>query len=517
MSEGLTAKVSRFISGTPLDAVPPEAILLAKHSILDGFGLAVAGARTEGVAIAAAEVASYGCQAGTSTVLGRSTVLPARFAAFLNGMAIHADDFDDTQLAVLPDRVYGLLTHPTAPVLPAAPALAEREGRSGADLLAAYLVGVEVESAIAESINPRHYEAGFHSTGTAGTFGAAAGAARLLGYDVATTASALALAGSQASGLRENFGTMTKPFHAGHAAEGGLLAVGLAGRGFTTAPNILEARRGFFSAAGGGYDPAKITDGLGDPWTFADPGVSIKPFPSGSLTHPAMTEFLDLVRTHDLRAEDVEEVYVGTNRRMPNALIHHRPDDHLAAKFSMEFCIAILLLRRRAGLAEFNDGVVRDPEVRAAIERVRFEVDPEADAAGYNNMTSIIRVRLRDGRVVEGRAAFAKGSPANPMTDAELLEKFLGCLEAGGVPADAGRRAAEMILDIENQPDVGAITALLSGGAERRGGAGQGASPPRLRGPRPRRPASRPCTSCGSPPGPTPGAPPLRPAAPRFG
>ena len=470
MSADLTARLSRFVAETRLDAVPAEVVTRAKHSMLDGFGLAVAGARTEAAAIAEDEIRSYRCENGASTVLGGGTKLPARFAAFLNGLAIHADDFDDTQLAVLPDRVYGLLTHPTAPVLPAVLALAEERQRSGAETLLAYMVGVEAECAIAESIDPRHYEAGFHSTGTAGAIGAAAGAARLLGMGAEATATALGLGASQASGLRESFGTMTKPFHAGHAAESGVLAASLVARGFTAARNILEAGRGFFSAAGGGYDPSKLTDHLGDPWTLLSPGVSIKPYPSGSLTHPAMTAFLELMKAHQLRSKDVEEVRVGTNRHMPNALIHHRPDDHLAAKFSMEFCIAILLLRGRAGLAEFNDGVVRDPEVRAAIERVRFEVDPEADAAGYNNMTSIIRVRLRDGRVVEGRAAFAKGSPANPMTEAELLEKFFGCLEAGGVPADAGRRAAEMILDIENQPAVRAITALLSGGADRRRG-----------------------------------------------
>jgi 2-methylcitrate dehydratase PrpD len=462
MSDSLTAHVSRFISSTPLDKVPAGVIQAAKHSILDGFGLAVAGARTEGVSIAAAEVASYRCQSGDATVLGAGTLLPPRFAAFLNGMAIHADDYDDTQLAVLPDRVYGLLTHPTAPVLPAVLALAERAGASGADLLAAYLIGVEVESAIAESISPRHYEAGFHTTGTVGTFGAAAGAARLLGFDEPTIAAALALAGSQASGLRENFGTMTKPFHAGHAAEGGLVAAGLAGHGFTTAPDILEARRGFFSAAGGGYDPGKVADRLGAPWTFADPGVSIKPFPSGSLTHPAMTAFLDLKREHDVRAEDVAEISVGTNRHMPNALIHHRPADHLAAKFSMEFCIAILLLRGRAGLAEFSDEIVRSPQVQDAIAKVRFHVDPEAEEAGYHTMTSIIRVRMNDGRELVTRAAFGKGSPANPMSDAELLDKFAGCLEAGGIDADAGQKAAGLILDLESQPDVRAITGLLS-------------------------------------------------------
>lgn len=119
-------------------------------------------------------------------------------------------------------------------------------------------------------------------------------------------------------------------------------------------------------------------------------------------------------------------------------------------------------MRGRAGLAEFRDEVVCDPEVKATIEKVRFEVDPEADAAGYNNMTSIIRVRLKDGREIEGRAAFAKGSPANPMSEQELRQKFAGCLEAGGIGAEAGRRAADLILDLESQPDVRAITRLLS-------------------------------------------------------
>jgi 2-methylcitrate dehydratase PrpD len=181
-----------------------------------------------------------------------------------------------------------------------------------------------------------------------------------------------------------------------------------------------------------------------------------------------MTAFLELVREHGLRAEDVEEVRVGTNRHMPNALIHHRPTDSLAAKFSMEFCIAILLLRGRAGLSEFRDEVVGDPAVKATIEKVRFEVDPEADAAGYNTMTSIIRVRLKDGREIEGRAAFGKGSPANPMSEQELRRKFMDCLDAGGVGADAARRAADLILDLESQTDLRAITRLLSAGAAAR-------------------------------------------------
>lgn len=464
MSEDVTAEASRFAFETRLEDAPQSVIELAKRSILDGFGLAVAGSRTVAHHIAHDLVASYGASTQEATVLGRGSRMPARFAAFLNGLAVHADDYDDTQLAVAPDRVYGLLTHPTAPVLPAALALAERDSRTGADLLIAYLVGVEVETKVSEAISPRHYDDGFHSTGTAGTIGAGAASARMLGLTPDATAVALGIAASEASGLRENFGTMTKPLHAGRAAEGGVFAAQLAAAGFTAADDVLEARRGFFRAAGGGFDAAAIVGRFGRPWTFETPGVSIKPHPSGSLTHPAMTAMLSLIREHAVRAGDVDEVYVGTNRHMPNALIYSRPGTDLEAKFSMQFCMAVLLLKGRAGLGEFTDETVLRPDVRDLVERVRFEVDPEAEAAGYNTMTSIVRITLRDGRTLEAREAFAKGSPQNPMSDGELLEKFLDCTRSAGVPDERARAAADRLLKLEQVESVSEIGELLTGG-----------------------------------------------------
>ncbi|HEU4572236.1 MAG TPA: MmgE/PrpD family protein, partial [Candidatus Limnocylindrales bacterium] len=443
---GLTGQVAEFIATATADDLPDTVARLAKRSILDGLGLAVAGSRSQPSSIARAEVASYGELCEEASVLGTGRRLPPRFAAFLNGLSIHADDYDDTQLAVAPDRVYGLLTHPTAPVLPPVLALAERDGRSGRDALVAYTVGVEVATKVAEAISPRHYNEGFHSTATAGSIGAGAAAARILGLDARTTAVALGIAASTAAGLRENFGTMTKPLHAGRAAENGVVSASLAAAGFTAADDILEARRGFFQAAGGGFDPAMIEGVLGDPWTFADPGVSIKPHPSGSLTHPAMGAFLDLVLAEDLRPDDVRRIRVGTNRHMPNALIHHRPADSLAAKFSMEFCMAILLLERHAGLNEFTDEVVNRPDVQELIGRVTFEADPSADEGGFREMTSLIDVELADGRVLHTRAEFGKGSPANPMRDDELIDKFLACLDWGGVDERAGREVAERVL-----------------------------------------------------------------------
>ncbi|MBI2295739.1 MAG: MmgE/PrpD family protein [Betaproteobacteria bacterium] len=463
----LTAYVAQFITGTRARDIPAEVMRLGKRSILDGIGLALAGNAAESGHLVRKYLATLGCPTDKGcTVIGTRIKVPARFAAFANGIAIHADDYDDTQLAVAKDRVYGLLTHPTAPALPPALALAERDNRSGRDLLTAYQVAVEVETKIAEAINPRHYDHGFHSTATIGTIGAAAGAARMLRLNTEQTRRALGIAASQAAGLRENFGTMTKPFHPGRSCESGVVAAELAQLGWTAAATVLEADRGFFKAAGGGYDPDAIDGKLGNPWTFAFPGVSIKPHPSGSLTHPGMGLMLDLIRQYDIKPEQVAKVKVGTNRHMPNALIHHRPRNGLQAKFSMEFCMAVLLLERTAGLAEFTGKVVDRRDVQAMIEKVEFGVHPVAEAAGYEKMTTIIDVELAGGRTVSGRADFGKGSPANPMSDQELSDKFRECAAWGRLPKANAEQVIGLVLNLEKLKSVRGLTRVLATGGK---------------------------------------------------
>ena len=458
----LTDYVAGFIVGTQARDIPKDVAHLGKRSVLDGLGLALAGAASQTGEITRRYLAALGFVAeGGSTVIGSDMNVPARFAAFANGISIHADDFDDTQLAVAKDRVYGLLTHPTAPVLPPALALAERDRRSGADLLLAYHVGVEVECKVAEAIMPRHYQTGFHSTATCGSIGAAAAAAKILGLDRDATRRALAIGATQAGGLRENFGTMTKPFHAGRAAENGVVAAEIAALGFTASPSALEAERGFFRAAGGGFSPEMIEGKLGVPWTFQFPGVSIKPHPSGSLTHPGMAVMMELILKHDLRPGRVKRVAVGTNHNMPNALIHHQPKNELQAKFSMEFCIAILIIERKAGLEQFTDEVVNRADVQDMIRKVRFDVHPEAEAAGFDKMTTIIEVELDDGSVVKGRADFGKGSPANPMSDEELVEKFRQCAAWGGLTRGQAKAVLDLAWRLEELKDVNQLTKLL--------------------------------------------------------
>ena len=458
----LTDYVAGFVLRTQTRDIPKDVAHLGKRSVLDGIGLALAGAASQTGDIARRYLAQLGIATNQgSTIIGSELRVPARFAAFANGLTIHADDYDDTQLAVAKDRVYGLLTHPTAPALPPVLALAERDHRSGADLMLAYQIGVEVECKVAEAILPRHYQHGFHSTATCGSIGAAAGAAKLLGLDRPTTRRALSIGATQAGGLRENFGTMTKPFHAGRAAENGVVAAEIAALGFTASENGLEADRGFFRAAGGGYSAEMINGKLGDPWTFASPGVSIKPHPSGSLTHPGMAVMMELIMRHDLKPERVKRVSVGTNHNMPNALIHHQPKNELQAKFSMEFCMAILLLERKGGLEQFTDDVVNRADVQAMIKKVNFGVHPEAEAAGFDKMTTIIEIELDNGTVVKGQADFGKGSPANPMTDAELAEKFRQCAAWGGLNRDQTKTVLDLVWRIEELTDVGELMNLL--------------------------------------------------------
>jgi 2-methylcitrate dehydratase PrpD len=465
-SPQVTAEVADFVVRTTWGDLAPDLLELGKKSILDSLGLALAGTRAETGPIVLRYLATLGLGhnapgTATASLLGSGLRVPPRFAAFANGVAIHADDFDDTQLAVNPTRVYGLLTHPSVTALPAALAVAEAGRRSGRDFMLAYHLGIEVETKIAEAIAPRHYEDGFHTTGTCGVFGSAVSSAKLRGFDINRIRETLGLAAAQSSGLRENFGTMTKPFQAGHAAEGGVVASDLIALGWTAADNILEAQRGFFHAEGGGFD-ATVMERLGRPWTLVSPGVSIKPFPSGSLSHPGMTLLQQLIRRQHVRAEDVAQLRVGASRQMLNTLLRHDPKTGLEAKFSMEFCMAILLVTGgTAGLADFQDAVVRRPDVQDMIRRVEFYDNPAADAAGLDKMRTIIDLRLKDGRTLSGQIDYGKGSPQDPVTFDDVVDKFRGCAEYAHFPSAKAARVVSLVRGLEDLDDVGVLTRLL--------------------------------------------------------
>jgi 2-methylcitrate dehydratase PrpD len=457
----LTREVAGFVADTR--QIPDDVRRLGTNHLVDGIAVMLAGATEESGALVRAHLRDVG-GASQATVLGSTLRAPLQMAAWANGTAGHAMDYDDTQLATEPQSVYGLLTHPTVPALAGALAAAEGTDASGAALLDAYVIGVEVECRIADAIDPRHYRDGFHSTATMGVFGSAAAAAHLYGCDLDTTLRAFGLAASMGAGLRENFGTMTKPFHAGRAAENGVLAVLLARRGWTAAKNILEAPRGFYRAAAGAYDASKINGKLGGRYFFIDPGISIKPYPSGSLSHPAQDVLLELVRAHDVQPDQVQRIDVGVNSHVPNALIHTRPATALEGKFSLQFQMSIGVLERAAGIAQFVDAKVRDPRTRAMMERVFVHVDPEIEALGYNEMRMTVAITLNDGRRLLGRADGAKGHPKKPMSRDDLREKFLDCARLV-MPLERAESLLAHLWDIRLIGRVADLAPMLVGSA----------------------------------------------------
>jgi 2-methylcitrate dehydratase PrpD len=457
-SPGLTESVANFIVQTKYEDIPANVIELGKKTILDGFGLALAGSVSASGPVVRQYLATLGLARGKASIIGTRIKVPTRFAALANGVAIHADDYDDT----------GSALHVNAPVLPAAFALCELNRVSGKDFMLAYQVGVEVENKVGDAMSRRHDEGGFHTTGTCGVFGSAAACAKLQGLNPALTARALGLAASQASGVRDNFGTMTKPFHAGHAAEAGVLSVDLVRLGWTASEDILEAPLGFYQAEGGSYDPRLIAGKLGNPWMFAAPGDLIKRFPCGTIQQAVMDEMLRLIQDHNLKAAEVEKVEIGGNAANVATLFRHHPKTGLEAKFSMEYAVSILLVEGKAGLAQFADAVVQRPDVQAMVERSRFFVDPEYNQSGRTLQATllegnIIRIYLRDGRVIRGKSTAAKGSPKNPMTYDEVAEKFRGNAEFAQWPRQKTESVIAMVKSLEAVTDMRKFTAALAG------------------------------------------------------
>lgn len=459
-SPGLTKYVGEFIVNTKYENIPAKVIELGKKTILDGFGLALAGSVSVSGPIIRRYLETVGVAPGKASVIGTKMKVSPRFAALANGIAIHADDYDDT----------GSALHVNAPALPPTFALCEAEHRSGKDFMLAYHVAVEVENTIGDAISQRHNGDGFHTTGTVGAFGSAAACAKLRALNLTQTERTLGLAGSQASGLRDNFGTMTKPFHAGHAAEAGVISADLVALGWTAAEDILEAPLGFYQAEGGTYDPRLIASKLGNPWMFASPGDLIKRFPCGTIQQAVMDEMLQLIKENKIRAAEVQKVEVGGNENNVKTLFHHHPKTGLEAKFSMEYAVSILLVEGRAGLGEFSDAVVQRPEVQAMIERSRFYVDPQHDTRGKSGESlqstlvegNAIKIYMKDGKVITGKSSFAKGSPENPMSYEEIADKFRGNAEFAKWPKQKAEAVIEMVKSLETQPDLSRLAAALT-------------------------------------------------------
>jgi 2-methylcitrate dehydratase PrpD len=457
-----TEQAVRFIETVEFEDVPDEALRIGRRCVLDGLGLFVAGAAEESLRILIEEAREQGGRADALLLGAGELKVPAAMAARVLGTAGHAHDWDDTQVSRDPRHQYGLLTHPTIPPLAAALAVAQRQGGvSGRHLMLAFLAGFEVESKISEWMLPEHYKRGFHSSGTVGTFGAAVAAAKLLGLAGARLAHTLGIAASMASGIRVNFGTMTKPLHVGRAAENGVTAALLAARGFTADPNGLDGPWGFFSVHGGGLGEEKTTEGFGKTWSIVEPGVSIKPYPSGILTHQSMDAMLKLVLEHELAPEQVERIAFFAGGNILKPIRYPIASNHLEAKFCMPALLAMIVLRRQAGRQEFSDAFVASDAMQAMQRRIKTELDSAIEAQGTDLIRSRIELATRDGRsLIAWADERYRGGPDNPMSDADLEAKFRACTDG---LLDEARQAEiiDTVRRIETLPNATRLARLI--------------------------------------------------------
>ena len=442
-----TKKLVNFIVNTRYEDLPSEGKRRAKECILDCIGVSLAGSVQPIAQILESYLKELG---GTprSTVVGLGVKTSPVNAALTNGTLGHALDYDDTALPAI--------SHPTVTILPAVLAIGEMTGATGKEVLLAYILGYEVFCKVGAAVNPSHWYRGFHSTGTFGTYGAVSAASKLLKLDEEQVTNAFGIAASLASGLKQNIGTMTKPFHAGHAAEGGVKAALLAKKGFTAAKDVLEGRMGFANVLADRHD-FSVLEKLGHQWEIVDPAPFIKPHPSCAGTHAAMNAMLSLIKEHDIKPDEVEHVDAGMNPGALEELIYTEPKDALEAKFSMQFCLAILFLERKGGLARHTDAKVRDPRIVELMKRITLYVDPELTESlplEWVDKTATVKVRLKDGREYNRTADLPR------LTWDEIREKYEECASLA-LPENKVKKSIDIVAGLEELKNLRSLIKVV--------------------------------------------------------
>ena len=449
MSEPLTKSLGSFVSSIRLEAIPSAALRVVHTGFVDCVGTLIAGSIEEPPRLLHKALAP---PPGDATLYLVGPRVSAPEAAWINGTAAHALDYDDVSLR----------GHPSTVLVPAILAEAEGLGSSGAEMATAYVAGYEVWAELAGRDPDQHHQKGWHPTGIFGAIAAAAACASLrrLGPEQATQA--IALGASHSSGLVANFGTMTKPYHAGKAAHAGVISARLAEAGFTASADALEHPLGFLAAVSpkGAADRERAAQ-AGRAWQILSQGLSVKKYPLCYCTHRAIDGMLDLLRAQQVHGEDVKSITVSTSRRNATILRNQQPQTGLEAKFSMQFAMAASILAGRVGLAELTDGFVQRKDVQALQRKVTIAPDDRPDpnrsgAAPYD----LVVVETNDGRRLESaRITDERGSPQLPLTTDELWVKFENCLAIGN-PSLSARAIFDALLSIEHQRGVSAFGRL---------------------------------------------------------
>jgi 2-methylcitrate dehydratase PrpD len=432
----------------------PRAAAWVKMAIADTVACILAGVNEDTVRILLA-TEGIGTAQGSSLILGTNIRTNALDAALVNGTAAHALDYDDMlNIAV---------THPSAVLLPPILALADKVKASGREVMTAYIAGLELGVRMALGTFPQHRQNGWHPTATIGTFCAVGAATRILKLDVARTAQAIGMACSEAGGIAANFGTMTKPFHAGQASRAGVLAATLAANGFTANPGALEHVGGFFNAfaRGGTPNPEAMLQDFASPFDI-NIGAGIKQYPCCGGTHNAADLTLALRHEHALAPDTVERIEILAHPQTMNNLNRPQPKSGLDAKFSMQYVVGRALKDGALRLEHFENAAMSDETMRALLPKIHMQPHPTIDPNTPHIFATELVVHTKDG----ARIARYADKPdyrnlANPLSDAEMWEKFSDCA-ARTLPRDSIRRVYDLLMQLEGERNLEAINDLLA-------------------------------------------------------
>ena len=447
--------IARFVVNTAIsEGTRQRARARAAMAFVDTCGVMLAGTGEPAARIAQSMAAEDGV--GHCRVVGTSIATSPSLAAFANGVAAHALDYDD--------MCFVSLAHPSCVLVPALLAAGEIAQSGAATLLDAYVIGFEIECRLGLVMNPRHYhQRGWHCTSSIGTLGAAAAVARVLGLDAQATRHALGIAASSACGLKENMGSMVKPLHAGMAARNGITAAQLAKRGFTASPHAIDGPQGYLAAMDSEHRSldAVVAD-LGTRWEINESGVTVKLYPSCAATHPPLDALAEIVRRERFTSHQVAAIDVEVDSMTPRLLIHPNPSTGLEAKFSMPFCAAAAVVFPQIGIDTFTPESIGHPDVQALMPRVSLRANVEFDTAAPLSQARVT-VRLRDGREWSQHADGARGYPGR-LTDEELSAKFADCA-ARTLGTSAARDAWNALIAWfagTQGGDVRAVTAIIA-------------------------------------------------------
>ena len=436
-------RLAAFVSSLSYEDLSAEDVRSTERAFIDTCGVIVSGMEEESTETAIEALAEPGAVPLWGTDRGTTTAA----AALVGGVAGHSQDYDDVS--------WGMSGHPSVTMLPAILALAEGDEIDGKRAIEAYVAGLEAQCFLSAAINPGHYRTGWHSTATLGTFGATAAAAKALGLESEATRNALGIAASRAAGLKSNFGTMTKPLHAGAAARAGVTAARLAAGGFTASLDAVDGEGGFLDLYAGeeGVALSELPD-LEEPTALAEHGINVKKYPCCYYTHTSIYAAERLAAENDVDPAEVESIRVVTSPGPADALHYPDPDTGLEGKFSLEYTVACAVAREHVGVEAFEDEAVDDPDVQTVRERVEWEID---DSLDYNDTTVEMRMETTEG-VYTRTQDVPPGTPANPLSEEELEAKFRRC--AGRVlDAAAVDRTYERLDSLRSIEDVGAIVA----------------------------------------------------------